>query len=72
MFMLTLSAHYTLLPREKKQRSEPKHGGKTSSDVCKEKKDGSIAGEDVENKFGSAKLCGTNNVSEDGVKKYVQ
>ncbi|KAH6826670.1 hypothetical protein C2S53_002913 [Perilla frutescens var. hirtella] len=53
--------------KEKKQRSVAT--GNTSSDGCKEKKDGSIAGDDVKNKDEPAKHSDDSNVSEPVVKR---
>ncbi|XP_042053480.1 coilin-like isoform X2 [Salvia splendens] len=56
--------------KEKKQRSVVT--GNASSDVCKEKKDASVAGDNVENKDGSAKRSDKNNdVEEPGEERTV-
>ncbi|KAG6429263.1 hypothetical protein SASPL_107308 [Salvia splendens] len=56
--------------KEKKQRSVVT--GNASSDVCKEKKDASVAGDNVENKDGPAKRSDKNNdVAEPGEERTV-
>ncbi|KAG6426763.1 hypothetical protein SASPL_110997 [Salvia splendens] len=70
IFMFTHSALNPLFLREKKQRSVVT--GNASSDVCKEKKDASVAGDNVENKDGSAKRSDKNNdVEEPGEERTV-
>ena len=67
--MLTRSALNPLFLREKKQCSVVT--GNASSDVCKEKKDASVAGDNVENKDGPAKRSDKNNdVAEPGEERY--
>lgn len=66
--MLTHPALNTLFLREKKQRAEVTENA--SSDVCKEKKDASVAGDNVENEDDLAKHSDENCVPGDGVKRY--
>lgn len=62
--MLMRAALDTLFLREKKQRAE------ITEKACKEKKDSSIADDDVENRDELAEQSDKNNVSGPGMKRY--
>lgn len=54
--------------REKKQRAQVT--GNASGTVCKEKKDSSIAADDVENRDEPTEQCDKDNASKPGMERY--
>lgn len=68
IFIITYSALNVLFIREKKQRAQVT--GNASSNVCKEKKDSSMAEDDVENRDEPTEQSDKDNVSKPDMERY--